>query len=294
MKKLNLLSKFLILLVISTFLFAGVSNAQVKKTSSKYKPPMMIVELVGFYGLPMMDAKGEVGDFFAFKNYGLKTGFGGEINIKVPLDKKGSLRPTLSLGYVQFQNNDDNNAWIDTNRIQNGFPVNKIYAPVVGTSNLYIRSAYAGLGFEYAFTKADKKGIITPFAGIDFDLNVMWGLYKQRPDPTLGVIPGQASSGVEISYTIKSDIRFGLGLGVGSSFRLSKAFGLTVGTKFKIANLLGKKSERTALASVDPNDENKMNLLDKADVTLNSQLSKDRSIGYMQFYLGFSFFVGKK
>jgi len=36
-----------------------------------------------------------------------------------------------------------------------------------------------------------------------------------------------------------------------------------------------------------------MNILDKADATVHSGLSKDRNIGYMEFFLGVSFFAGK-
>jgi hypothetical protein len=40
-------------------------------------------------------------------------------------------------------------------------------------------------------------------------------------------------------------------------------------------------------------EENKMNLLDKAATDLNSHLSKDRNMGYIELYLGATIYLGK-
>lgn len=66
------------------------------------------------------------------------------------------------------------------------------------------------------------------------------------------------------------------------------------GTKYKLANLFGKQSQRTQpVNSNNAADLNTMNLLDKADIGLNSNLNKSRNIAYLQFYLGFAVFIGK-
>jgi opacity protein-like surface antigen len=279
-------------LVLLCFTVTGVSFSQVKTKSSKLKPPKLTVELNSSYNLPLQETKGDVADFFQFKNYGTKIGFGGHLNFKLAVDrKKGSMRPYLTLGYAQFQNDDVNYAYIDSNNITGGYPLTTgQYGKVAGSCDLFLRSATAGLGFEYAFTKADKNGRFIPFMGLDLNLNVMWGLYKQTPTQTF---PGQLNPNTEISYTIKSTVRFGFGVGGGFQYRVSEPFGLNLGFKYKWDNVIGKKSERTKSASQDPNDENKMELLDKGDTSINSLLSKDRNFGYISIYFGFAFYVGR-
>jgi opacity protein-like surface antigen len=282
-----------IFLFLFIFLFSAVSFSQVKTKSKKFKAPQFTVEINGAYNLPIMDTKGEVADFFKFTNYGTKIGFGGELNFKLAVSKYGEVRPMLTLGYAQFQNDDKNTAYLDTNNLRYGYPLpgNLQYGSVTGKSELFIRTAYAGLGIEYAFTKLDKARRFTPYGNLTLDMNVIWGLYRQTPS---GSVPGQVSPGTEISYTINSSVRFGLSVGIGAQYRLAQPFGLNFGIKFKMANLIGKDSKTTPTKEQDPNEENKMNLLDKAATNLNTMLSKDRNIGYMHFYLGFAFYIGKK
>lgn len=292
-------SKFInsILIVVLLVIFTSVSESQVKTKSKVFKSPKLTVELVGSYNLPLQETKGDMADFFNFENYGASTGFGGQLNFKLALGKYGDMRPYLSLGYAQFQNSDDGVAYIDSNTIRGGYPLNTgKFGTLKGTSDLFLRCASAGLGFEYAFTKADKNKRLIPFVGLDLDLNVIWGLYTQTPSDTL---PGTSQNngtlnpGTEISFTIKSTVRFGFGIGGGLQYRLAEPFGLTLGFKYKLANLIGKESVLTKTASEDPNDENKMNLLDNADASINSLLNKSRNIGYMEIYFGFAFYIGK-
>lgn len=282
-----------IFLFLFAFLFSSAAFPQVKTKSKKFKAPQFVVEINGAFNLPIMDTKGEVADFFKFQNYGTKIGFGGELNFKLAVSKYGEVRPMFSLGYAQFQNNDKNTAYIDTNDLRYGYPLpgSLQYGSVLGKSELFIRTAYAGLGIEYAFTKVDKARRFTPYGNLTLDLNVIWGLYRQTPS---AIITGQQASGTEISYTIKSTVRFGLSVGVGAQYRLAEPFGINFGIKFKMANLIGKESKTTSTMAQDPNEENKMNLLDKAATDLNTMLSKNRNIGYMHFYLGFAFYIGKK
>ena len=148
---------------------------------------------------------------------------------------------------------------------------------------MIIRNPYFGAGFEYAFTLADrKKRMWIPFIGAEFLINVITGIYRQTPvnavNPSL--------SALEVPFTIKSDVRFGIGAGAGLNVRLGKTAGLVFGVKYKLANLIGKKSELL-------HEVNKMNLLDAAASDFNTNLSKNRNIGYMELYLGATIFMGK-
>jgi hypothetical protein len=276
--------KFTVLALI--VLISGVSNSQVKK-SIGWKSPTFTIDILGSYVLPLQEAKGSsIGDFFQFKNYGTKDGWGAQFNLKFGLGPQGQFRPYLSLGYSQLQNSDDATAYIKENIIKNGYPdPNKVSIPEPGTgkSEIFLRIPYIGAGFEYAATAVDKKKRMWyPFFGVEFLMSVITGIYRQTSDQA----PSINSPGVETGYTIKSDVRVGLGGGMGATIRLGKSAGITFGGKYKLFNLIGKKSDFLK-------EENKMNLLDKSATDLHTKLSKDRNIGVLEFYLGATIFLGK-
>ena len=177
----------------------------------------------------------------------------------------------------------DNLAFINTNYINNGYPLkgSALYSSTPGKSRIIFRMPYVGAGFEYAFTEADRKNrAFIPFIGVDFIISIITGKYVQtaKTAPYL--------QGVETPFIIKTDARLGFGAGAGMDIRFTQGFGMVFGFKYKYANLILKTSDYLF-------EENKMNILDKAATDLNTNLSEDRNIGYMEFYLGAAFFVGK-
>jgi opacity protein-like surface antigen len=266
------------------FIFS-VNQTQSQITySSKAKSPVLTIEIAGSYNLPIMDAGGTLKDYFAFQSYGASLGWGAQFNFKFGLGAKGQYRPYISLGFSQLQGSDDNLAYIDSNYISKGYPLkgSAQYKSTPGKSNIIYRIPYVGVGFEYAFVEANKKRTFIPFIGVGFTVNIINGMYRQTP--TTSARPEY--SGLEIPFTIKTDVRIGITAGAGADIKLTKSFGLTFGTKFQYSNLIAKNSSFLM-------EENKMNLLDKADTDLNTKLSKDRNIGYMEFYLGVCFLIGK-
>lgn len=226
-----------------------------------------------------------MGDFFRFQNYGTSVGWGGQFNFKFGLGPKGTYRPYIFLGYAQLQGSDDQFAYIKSNYINptEGYPRpnNLLEDSTTGSSTMVMRIPYVGLGFEYAFTEVDrKKRQFIPFVGVEFFVDVITAMYRQIQKPPVGV-----GSDVETPFTIKSDVRLGIGAGTGADVRFTPNFGMTFGFKYKYANLIGKKS-------VFLREENKMNLLDAADPTINSALSGNRNIGFLEFYLGAAFYIG--
>jgi len=272
---------FLLVLITSSV------HSQINYTSTKWKSPFFTVEAAGSYNLPIQESSGTIGDFFKFKNYGTSLGWGAQFNFKFGLGDKGIFRPYVTLGYSQLQGSNDKWAYIDSNEIAHGYPLRgtQLYDSTPGTSKIILRNPYIGLGFEFAWTDIDKKKrSIIPFLGFEMVLNVITGIYSQTP---LNVPPPNSQfSGLYVPYTIKSDVRVGIGVSLGADWRLTKSFGLAFGTKYKLANLIGKKSDFLQ-------EENKMNLNDAGAQSLNNYLNKDRNIGYFEFYLGASFFVGK-
>jgi hypothetical protein len=289
------LLKYTTLTIILFSFFASTTfQSQVKYTTTRWKSPLFVIEMAGSFDLPIQDARGEIGDFFKFLNYGTKYGWGAKFNFKFGLGKKGDLRPYLTLGFTQLQASDDGTAYIGTNWIPAGqtggypLPGNQYFGSsslptVSGSSKIIFRIPHIGAGFEYAFVDVDKyKRRFIPFIGTDLDLSIITGIYRQTPNNTYGSIP----AGQETAFTIKPDVRFGFGVGTGADVRFIPNFGMVFGVKYKFANLIGKNSSFLK-------EENKMNLLDGKNVSLNSNLYKDRNIAYMEFYIGGAIYLGK-
>jgi hypothetical protein len=282
------ISKFTVLFLLLSFTVFNSLDAQVKTTSRNWKSPTFTIEIAPNFTLPIQEAKGNsIGEFFQFKNYGTKLGFGASFNFKFGLGAQGQYRPYLTLGYTQLQGKDDGNIFIDSNIIANIYPLNGnriTYNPnsvKSGKSEIFLRMPYIGAGFEYAVTTVDKKKRMWyPFFGVEFLASVITGVYRQ----TSSNVP--VAPGVETAFTIKSDLRIGIGAGLGATVRFGKSAGIVFGAKYKLFNLIGKKSDQS-------NEENKLNLLDKSAVDLNNNLAKDRNIGAIEFYLGASIFLGK-
>jgi hypothetical protein len=276
--------KFTVVAVIFVLLGSGLTNSQVKK-STNWKSPTFTIDIVGAYIVPVHQAYGELGEFFKYQNYGTKYGWGGGFNLKFGLGPQGQYRPMITLGYTQLQNSDNSTAYIKENIINNGYPSPNDYTPPTGpgSSEIFLRIPYFGAGFEYAVTNVDKKKRKWyPFFGVEFLMTVITGTYRQISTTA----PSANSPNEETGYTIKTDVRMGLGGGIGAAIRLGKYAGITFGGKYRLYNLIGKKSDFL-------NEVNKMNLLDEAKAELHSSLNKDRNIGGIELYLGATIFLGK-
>lgn len=268
--------------MIALFLFPVYSNAQIKKyRTKKYRPSQVTVEVLFNYGQPIPHLYSDVGRFFSFEGYGVKYGFGSEINVRLVTNKKGTLMPYATLGYNLFLGSDGSTAYLDSN-ILNTFPLpgNGTYGTVSGSSKMLLHNFNFGLGFSYAFANKTRW---TPFVGADLDMNILFGTYRQTPNTVVGTV----NTTSEVSYTINQAVRFGFALGGGIHLRVSKYVGFLFETKYKFTNLLGKDSKVST-------ELNKMYLNDKKDTDINYNLTKDRQIDYLQFSLGIAFYIGRK
>lgn len=277
------LTKFTVLFLLLTFAAFNTLDAQVKTKSKNWKTATFTIEINPNFTLPLQEAKGDnLGGIFAFQNYGTKTGFGAAFNFKFGVGPQAQYRPYITLGYTQMQGKDNSFAYIKSNYINNGYPYpTGTDTAVAGSSEMFLRIPYFGAGFEYAFTNVDrKKRMWYPHIGVEFLGAIITGTYRQT-SPNVTIDPN-----LETSYTIKSDFRMGIGAGIGATVRFGKSAGITFGGKYKLYNLLGKKSDFLK-------EPNKLNLLDKADVSLNPNLAKDRNIGALEFYVGATIFLGK-
>lgn len=280
MKK--LITNTLLGVIIIMFLFPAYSNSQIKTyRTKKYRPSQVTVEVLFNYAQPIPHLYSDMASFFSFDGYGVKYGFGSEINIRLVTNKKGTIMPYATLGYNLFLGNDGTTAYLDSN-VLHKFPLsgNGTFGTVPGSSKMLLHNFNFGLGFSYAFANKTRW---TPFLGADLDMNILFGTYRQTPDRVVGT--GNITD--EVSYTINQGIRFGFALGGGVHLRVSKYIGFLFETKYKLTNLLGKDSKVST-------EENKMYLNDLEDTDLNSNIMKSRQIDYLQFSLGIAFYIGRK
>lgn len=275
---------FLIFLLNCLFSFFTYSQS----LKPRYYQSYANIDVMFSYSYPLQDLKGNIKDFFDFKNYGVKYGFGSQVVIKLSVNKKATIKPYLALGYDIFLGSDNNYTYIDSNKIGSIYPLmyGTTYTnPIPGNSKMFLHNFSAAGGIEYDFVNRTR---LTPYLGAEINMNIMFGTYKQTPGYIIPAVPGSYIP-PETSFTINSALRFGFGVSAGVIMRINQSIGLTSSIKYKFVNVFGKNSDRTSGFS----DQNKMNLLDRSDTSLNSSLNKDRNIGYMQIFIGASFYISK-
>lgn len=262
MKKLGAL--FLILAVMLAF-----SNAS-------YSQPKFTVHLTGGYNLPFPDLKGNFPDSLPVKfpdsaNYQIKQGFNFGLAGKYALGKKGNIRIGLGFNYNMFSQKKDYTVGTSTVTFNNKMNIINI-----------------NLGGEYAIMP---KGKVNPFLGLDLAANLFSGNLEITGDT---LYAGNSD--------LKSESRFGLGIGGGIDFAFSKNIGAVIGFKYHLANLIGKSYDS---ANTVKNTQGKVTqyALDDKDHTVTvpgtgiggtgtTQSFSAKSISYLQIYGGVSFYLG--
>jgi len=279
----------LIIIFIGAILACASSclHSQISLPPYQWKAPLVTFEIIGFFDIPEQGAKsskysstnltnGNISEFFSFANYGTGLGTGFNINAKVALNKKRNLLGYLSLGYEEIQG-DDTLIYISPNGLH-GYPQpgNGTYSTYTGagTSRIEIRNLMAGIGIEYKY-KPEKP--VSLYVSTDFNIDYLYGFYLEEP---------YGANFYQIYYNINGAVRFGWSICTGVQLRVTNGMGFLVGIKYHISNLFGRSSSATT--------DNTMNLLDAAAPNLNSNLNKDRVIGILQPFLGFSTSLGFK
>jgi hypothetical protein len=214
------------------------------------------------------------------KNYGTVYGIGFHINIKYNVNKKSHFIPYITFGFAHMQNDDRDNAYIDSNNIST-FPLknNQLYSKTSGTSLLTFQDFNAGIGVHYS---AYTSNTIIPYAGIELNYHNIWGSYIQNPVTAVG-----PNTSEEKTFDMKPVSRIGIAADAGLNYRINEYLGFVFGTKLQISNMFGKSSEST-----NGTDGYKITFLDKESPDLNSNLNKSRNFAYLEFYIGFVVFTG--
>lgn len=220
--------------------------------------PKLTLEVTAGYSQPMGDFNNGFGINDTVPNswpYLMRTGYNIGVTGKYIVNKQKNIKIVLGLNYNGFKNwgdlavtTDNGSGFYSTDTVQ--------FLPKVAILAL-------SLGGEYSF---NPKATFNPFAGIDFTTNFFSGSYQSNP-----------SSNFERSQ-LKAETRFGLNIGGGVDYNISKYVGAVFGAKYCFANLIGKGGESDVTSyQVALNDE-------------SNGTQDARNISYFQFYAGVSFF----
>lgn len=276
--------KKIIAAILILFLTGSSLYSQSIVPVQKYKN-FFEIDVSGGFCLPLLKLRGSegLGGFWRFYNYGMSSGFGTSINTKMSVytTKMTQLRIYLMLGYAHFSTED--NLAYNVGVVSYGWPSKSRNDPntpfyakdTVGTSYLRLNMPNIALGLEYG-VYTNRKNTSSFNFGIDFTAHIITG----RAYETVGF------SG-ETFNTINSSLRFGFGANVAYSFKFDKYVGFHIGTRFTMPNLLGKSAETT-------NDPGYIKLLDGENSTVNPLLDGSRNMGYLNFFGGMSFYMGKR
>jgi|SRR4030095_9300929 hypothetical protein len=238
-------------------------------TQASFSQQKFTVNIFGGYTLPVADLQGTFPDTLGtgldfrksktlLTTYGINFGAQG----KYVVDSIGSARITVGANYNSFTGSKDYSrpSGVITYK-------NKV--------NLFTLSA----GAEYAI---NPKAKYVPFLGLDLAANFYGGKIEGSGDTNFVV-------------NRKSETRFGIIAGGGVEFKLWKSGGIVLGVKYALTNLIGRESEiSTTINPIDIEEEgsgssNEIPLNDAA-----TSISQDKSLNYVQFYLGISINFGKK
>lgn len=268
--------KKIITLLLILFFAVQLVNSQDLITPKKTKN-FFEIDVSGGFCLPVMDLAGSegLGGFWGFYNYGMSSGFSTSINTKMSVytTKMTQLRIYLLLGYSHFSTED--NASYSVKVSQYGWPQGFLPVKTSGTSYLRLNMPHMGFGLEYAVYTDRKNTSSFNFAG-DFTTHIITGRAYDTP-----LLSGESFN------TINSSTRFGFGVNITYAYKFDNYVGFHVGTRFTMPNLFGKSSEVT-------DDPGYIYLMDKGNSVLNPNLSSGRTMAYLNFFGGMSFYIGKK
>jgi len=282
------MKKYILLLSLTALLFVSSSVSAQLLNTKVFKKPNVVMNATFGYGLPAFDFAGSrLKDFWEFKGYGINGGYYATYTPKVTISnfKDGQIRAYMTLSFANFMGSENTAYGIgtvyDTGIVPVGWPGGTTYKEVketTGSSRIRITAPYIGFGGEIAFYTDRERRSIFSF-GTDFNFTVMWGkVYDQA-----------SSNNYEYHNNILSATRLGIGLNLEYSYRVAEFLGLTFGTRMQMTNIFNKGSDQTR-----PGGDGDMYLNDEANVTLNTLMNKNRSIGFFGFYGGVSFYLGGK
>ncbi len=265
---------FCLLLFVVVF-----SNSFAQDISSKrFKKPLMIIDVIGGLNIPVHDFKGTyIGEIYDFQSYAASIGFSTGVNAKIAVATldHSQFRLTLNLAYSHYVNSEG--GAYDITVVPVGWPRYGYNSPqrIGGTSSVRYNIPYAALGFEYAiFVDPLLRSSFT--FGTDVNMSIITGRVFTQP-----------YNSPETFNTYHGNIRLGIGGNIAYNYRFVPEFGITLGMRYQLMNLLLRSSSTT--------DENGyLYLNDSGDQSINQKLSSSRIMGNFSFFGGVNFYIGTR
>lgn len=239
-------------------------------TVSIFGQTKMNLTIYGGYTLPVADLKGTFPDTLGSalldfeKSSSLLTSSGFNIGAigKYCVDTLGKARLTAGFNYNSFSGTKD-------------YPRSGATLTYKNKVNIFTIS----VGAEYGFFPKKK---VNPFIGLDLAMNFFSGKIEASGDSTF-------------SIQRKSESRLGIVVNGGADIKLNKSIGAVVGVKYGLTNLIGKKTDITTTSTLQTDDE-QTGSSSLREIGLNDEESsnvKSKSLYYIQFYAGLSFYFGE-
>lgn len=240
-------------------------------TVSDYAQTKMNLTVYGGYTLPAADLMGDFPDtlgtellnFDKSSTLLTKSGFNIGAIGKYAVDTLGKARVTAGFNYNSFSGSKD-------------YPRSGATLTYKNKVNIFTIS----LGAEYSFFPKKK---INPFAGLDLAMNFYSGKIEASGDTTFNL-------------QRKSESRFGVIANAGVDIKLNKSIGAVIGVKYALTNLIGKKTDITTTSTNTLTDDEETGSSSLREVGLNDEESTNnraKSLVYIQFYAGISFYFGQ-
>ena len=232
-----------------------------------YSQPKATFQIVGGYSMPLGDYHGTFGSTYAQFTFGgnpdsssyfMKSGINYGLIGKFPINRK-----TLPLS-------------VTGSLLINGFGQNRQYANDSGTGYLEVdlKQNITTIGFGLEYSTFGKKTKLNPYLGLEFMINIFSGQFTSY----------ESVSNITTLYSLISTVRAGLQARAGIDYVLHNNVGITLGAMYSTANLIGKSSGK----DVTPNY-----YLNDAEHEDQGSVFPARSITYLQFFGGFSFYFGR-
>ncbi len=239
-------------------------------TASNFAQTKMNLTIYGGYTLPVADLKGTFPDTLGSalldfeKSSSLLTSSGFNIGAigKYCVDTLGKARLTAGFNYNSFTGTKD-------------YPRSGATLTYKNKVNIFTIS----VGAEYGFFPKKK---VNPFIGLDLAMNFFSGKIEASGDSTFNI-------------QRKSESRLGIVVNGGADIKLNKSIGAVIGVKYGLTNLIGKKTDITTTSTLQTDDEQSGNS-SLREIGLNDEESsniKSKSLYYIQFYAGLSFYFGE-
>lgn len=231
------------------FVIVGLSSLSI------YSQPSSTVNLTGGYTFPLGVLYEKFGNSLdslspdTDRKYYLTYGYNYGVSYKLGIGKKRRFRVTGALNFTILGQSKD-------------YP----------QASVRLRQNILSIGIGGDWNLAPKKTWFNPFAGAEFDINFFGGNFT-RTDLT-----------TTTTYTMNSNIRYGLSFGGGLDLQFHQSIGAIMGVKYYIANLIGKKYEEDLGSTYGLNDAGHVN----QNVNYPA-----RSINVFQIYGGFSYYFGR-